>query len=246
MVMPKNIGTINVADMLSLPSMRSERQEKRLSANAMQLLQSTASIVDEMLCVMIGKRTAVEFVAARDEMFPKYFHAVRAVSDLARIIVPDQVLEIIAAESFSEAEAEFRDQGLAAFGTSVRDQAIFTVWSLRKISDLCKQIDRAKPADDLKESDSEMFHQFAWHAIGTRFHLDCLMKSMQLQKPMFPEVLDVVIDGLRNIVNAYAWARLALDLRYPVAEVTLAPIVWDEEEQALLNEATFDLLGEPA
>ena len=126
MVMPKNLGAIHVGEMLALPSLRSERQERRLSATATQIIRDTESVVDDMLLVMIKQRSAAEFMAVRNEVFPKYFRAVRAVSDLARIMIPSQVLEIISAESFSETEAEFRDQGLAAFGTAVRDQALFS------------------------------------------------------------------------------------------------------------------------
>jgi len=246
LAMPPNLAAIHVGEMLALPGLQSESQEKRVSATGMQILRSIGSVVDELLMSTIEKRTAAEFIAARAEVFPKYFDAVRAVSDLARIIIPRPVLELLTSDSFSEAEAEFRDQGLVAFGTAVRDQAIFTVWTLRKISDLCQRIDKVKLADGLKDSDGEIFRQFALHAIGARFHLDCLMKSMQLQRPMYPEVLDLVIDGLRNAVNAYAWARRALDLRLPAAEPVLAPVQWDAEEQSLLDEATFDLLGEPA
>src|SRR5580692_2482261 len=157
LTMPKNFGAIHIGEMLAMLGLPSERQEKRLSAATRQTLRDIASIVDELLTSVIEKRTAIEFRAIREEVFPKYFRAVRALSDIARIVVPRHVLDVVAAESFSTAEAEFRDQGLDAFGAAVRDQAIFTVWTLRKISDLCRRIDGAKLAEELKESDWEIY-----------------------------------------------------------------------------------------
>jgi hypothetical protein len=69
---------------------------------------------------------------------------------------------------------------------------------------------------------------------------------MRHKRPLYPEVLEVILDGLRAAVNAYAWARRGLELRTPSAEPAVAPIEWDEEEQALLDEATHDMLGESA
>lgn len=67
---------------------------------------------------------------------------------------------------------------------------------------------------------------------------------MQLHRPVYPQVLEVVMDGLRAAVNAYAWARRGLDLRAPKSEPEMTPIEWDDEEQDLLREATFDMVSE--
>jgi hypothetical protein len=64
---------------------------------------------------------------------------------------------------------------------------------------------------------------------------------MQQDTPLFPEVLDLVIDGLRSAVNAYGLTKRLVDMLVPIPEVELAPIEWDEEEDALLNEAKRDM-----
>ena len=56
---------------------------------------------------------------------------------------------------------------------------------------------------------------------------------------------DLVIDGLRNAVNAYAWARRAYDLRVPCPQTDNLIVQWDEEDQQLLDEASFDMIPEP-
>ena len=155
-------------------------------------------------------------------------------------------MEVLMNEHYSEMEADFRDRGLTAFGAEVRDQAIFTAWTLRKISDLCEAINSAKLASEQqKKTDQELAKQFAFFLVWTRFHLDCLLKSMQIQKPIYPEVLDVVIDGLRAAVNAYALARRGFNLRAPVPQPDVAAVEWDEEDRQLLDEATHDMLAEP-
>jgi len=232
--------------MLALPGVASTaKNSKQLSGAAQELFKNVAAMLDGLVVFAIEKRTAEEFIAARNEVFPKYFEGALGLSYLARTAVPKHVREVLMGEFFSEIEADFRDHGLKAFGTEVRDQAIFTAWTLRKISDICLQIDDIPLSSKLGEADQRFFQEFAFHSMVTRFNLECLFKSMQLQKPIYPEVLAVVVDGLRSAVNAYAWARRALDLRSPVQPAEIAPVIWDDEEQELLNEATFDMLGEP-
>jgi hypothetical protein len=67
---------------------------------------------------------------------------------------------------------------------------------------------------------------------------------MQLRQPVYPEVREIVIDGLRSAVNAYAWARRGLDLRSPENDADPAHVEWDDEERQLLDEATYDLVSE--
>lgn len=55
-------------------------------------------------------------------------------------IVPTSVLSQLANESFSELEADIREHALASFGADMRDRAMFTVWTLRRISDLLSVI----------------------------------------------------------------------------------------------------------
>src|SRR5271165_6610911 len=212
LAMPKDLGAINVSDMLAFPSLPSERSVKRLSVSADELIRNITSVADELVVRAIERRTAAEFVETRNEVFRKYFDAVRAYSDLARIVVPKHVLELLTTESLSQMEAEFGEHGLSAFGAAVRDQAIFTVWTMRKISDICRRINALSLAPELVEADLKPRTEYAFTAVYARFHLECLLKSMHLRKPIYPDVLSVVTDGLRAAVNAYTWAVRGLDL----------------------------------
>jgi hypothetical protein len=241
--MPQGLGIMNVGEMLALPGLASKKTKTtdRISISAQELFKNVAAMLDELVVCAIDRRTAAEFVATRDQVFQKYFEGALGLSFLARTMLPKHVLEVLGNESFSEMEAEFRDQGLSAFGAAVRDQAIFTAWTLRKISSICQRIEAAPLASILEKHDQELLNNFAVHSMRTRFSLDCLAKSMHLQKPIYPDVLEVVIDGLRSAVNAYAWARSALDLRVPSIEPEIGPVEWDDEDQQLLDEATCDM-----
>jgi hypothetical protein len=242
--MPKDLGAINVSDMLAMPSLPSEQSARRLSVSADELIRNIATVANELVVCAIEKRTATEFIATRNDVFHKYFDAVRSFADLARIVVPKHVLETLTEVSLANMEAEFLARGLNAFGADVRDQAIITISTMRRTSDICRKINEAKLPPELAEADMQPRNNYAFHAVAARFHLDCLLKAMHLRKTIYPDVLNVIMDGLRSAVNAYAWAVRGLDLRVPRQEVQVPPVVWDDEDEALLAEATNDMVAE--
>jgi hypothetical protein len=247
LAIPQGLGAVDVSEMLTVIGFVSERDKsaKNLPVNVDGIIERVQATLDELVCYAIEKRTAAEFRAAREQVFPKYFTAVLGLSHLVRVMVPKHTLEALSNESFSELEAEFREHGQSAFGLEVRDQAIFTAWTLRKISDTCRQINEAPPPVE-KSTDAQLHEEFVVMSMYTRFSLDCLQKSMQLRKAIYPEVLPVVIDGLRAAVNVYALARCALDLRIPTTEPNVSSVEWDEEDKCLLEEATRELIAEPS
>lgn len=245
LAMSSRLGIAHVGDMLAAPGLRCEANAEHLPVTAEYLVSSVASIAEKLVVAAIERKTALQFIAARENLFPQYFVAVRALSDLARIVVPRHSLDVITAHSFSESEAEFRDHGLSAFGSEVRDQAMFTVWTLRKISDLCQRIDEMGPSPELGEADGELDRQFVFYALFSRFHLDCLLKSMQTHKSLYPEVLEVAIEGLRGAVNAYTWVRQKYNLRVPKAPPPGVDLEWDDEDKELLREANRELIVDP-
>src|SRR5947199_339130 len=132
-------SAIGVGEMLAFPG-TSERPERQLSGSAVELMRNISSVLEDLVLCAIENRTAVDFKASRDNAFPKYVEAVSALVSLIRIVVPPHVIERLNREFFCELEADLRDRGLTAFGPALRDQAVFTVWTLRKISDLSIQI----------------------------------------------------------------------------------------------------------
>lgn len=247
LALARDLGIIKAGEMLAFPGSLSERSAKQISGSADELLRNISTVMEDMVVSVIEKRTAADFEAARVEVFPKYLDMVLALSSVIRIMVPQQVIERLNREFFCELEADVRERGLTSFGAAIRDQAMFTVWTLRKIGDFMSQI-AAAPQDidkDRQHAAAELGRNCIFYAIRTRFHVHCLVSSMASGTPMHPDVMGLMMDGLRSVVNAYGLARRLLDLIVPLAVPEPAPVEWDDEDQALLREATFDMASEP-
>jgi len=219
----------------------SEQSAKQLPGATVEAVKSILALVDQITTAAIEKRTAEDFREARQESYPAYASVMLALGSLANAVVPRPLMDRLTSEAFCEMEADLREHGLAAFGAEVRDQAIFTVWTLRRTSEVCEQIHRTTLKAEDREADAEFSSRYLTMAMWTRFHVDCLIKSMDSGRSLYPSVLAEMIDGLRGAVNAYAWARRGLALRAHPTEPSIAPVEWDEEEQELLNEANRDM-----
>ncbi|HUI82358.1 MAG TPA: hypothetical protein VLY24_30755 [Bryobacteraceae bacterium] len=235
---------VNRAELLKIIGLPSEREQAaRIADGAGELVRTVVSVIDNLVTACIERRTANEFLQKRNEVFPQYFVAMRALGDLTKIVLPKQAIERLVAESFSEMEADFRELGPPTFGTDLTERGMFTVWTLRKIHDLAQEI-VASPIpieDDSKNKDNEMAMEFVTLAVWNRFHVDCLTKSMRAKKPLYPEVVEPIRDGLRAAVNAYACIRRWADLRNPKAEPVLSHVEWSEEDECLLADSMRDL-----
>jgi hypothetical protein len=229
-------------ELLAFIGLPSKSQEQDISASAVKILHATKNILDGMLLQAIEKKTAPEFKEIRDEVFFKYFEAVLSVSKLARVIVPQATIDRLTWESFSEAEAELRDEGLARFGATARDQAIFTVWTLRKTNALLSRINAAPPlADEHKLKDRKLIVEFSFHSAWSQFHLDCLIVSIRTDRVINPEILNEICDGLRSAVNAYGLLHQCVDLREQGELPALQAYEWDDEDEDLLNSSMREI-----
>jgi hypothetical protein len=228
-------------DGVSLIGLPAERSAKRaLPGSADKVLKNISSLLDEMFVDLITRRTATEFEAQANKAFPKYVDLVLAFGKIVSTIVPREKLVRLSSESFSELEADLRQHGLAAFGENMTERAIFTVWTLRKTADLLDVLVRSEPPCD-KEKDVGFATNFLFHALRARFHVDCLIASMRTRQPLYPDVLPVIDDGLRSVVNAYAWVKQSIDLRFPSDDSEPLSAHWSDEDQALVNASMLDL-----
>jgi hypothetical protein len=224
---------------LALPAKHASAQ---ITGTANDLFKAAQAILNQILADVSGKRTAAEFQKARDEHFPQYTMVMMAIGNVIRVVVPPAVIDRLAWESFSEMEADFRDGGAAAFGKDISDQAIFTVWTLRKIHDLATRIQRS--GDAIQNSDPELLKGFVNNVLYSRFHLDCLKASLRSERAIYPEVLESISEGLRALVNAYAYIRRATDVVRSSANEEPIHIDFDEEEQELVALSMKDLASD--
>lgn len=218
---------------------------RQTSGTVEDLVKSIGSALDGLFLAAIEKRTAAEFQAFWNQMFPNYAKIMYGLGTLSAALIPAATLEQLTFDSLCEMEADFRDNAVAAFGSAMRDQAIFTAWTLRKINDLGKQLSKALPDESKKGDDSFYSSYYLVHGLRMRFGLDCLRSSMHHGRAIYPEVLAVISDHLRSAVDAYAWLRQAVDLRHKVEEPVLPFIPLDDEDREFLEASAYEFADEP-
>jgi hypothetical protein len=246
LALPQSLGAIGIREPIPFVGFQSKRSAKQLSGSTEELVRNITTVIDQLMLGAIEKRSAAEFAAIWSEVFPNYTRIMCAMGVLSKALIPPHVLDQVMADSLCEMEAEFRDHALMAFGSAIRDQALFTVWTLRKINDLGHQLSSAELTEDDKNKEKDFAGSFIYHGMRMRFHLDCLLTAMKHQRPIYPEVLNVISDSLRSGVDAYAWIRQCVDLRTKIEEPVLPFIELDEEDREFIDASARDMAGEPA
>lgn len=232
----------DLLELVGLPS-ETERATKQLSGSAKDFVRSVVSIVDSMVRRTIEERTSESFVKIRAEIFPQYFAAMVSLGSLLTVIVSPHDMDWMVTQSLSELEAEFREGGAAAFGLELRDRGIFTVYALRKISDLAGELKGASAPKVNRES-LDRAKNFAVKAVWSRFHIDCLIQSMRSRQPIFPDVTENIVDGLRAAVDAYAFLREEVDIRLGLPEPELPKVQPDADDRMFIADSMRDLARE--
>jgi hypothetical protein len=240
-------GIANAGVALALPGSKTAKTVAREIPSASEIMTRVYAALENLVLITIEKRSGAEFQEVRKTLFGTYSNAALALAPLANIVFPPHALDRMARESFCELEADIRDKALGSFGEAVRDQAIFTAWTFRKIYDIVTQISAIKTIDIDAATATQLMalvQEFSLYTLWTRFHLHCLMAAMRTQKPLFPEPLDLIVDGLRSAVNAYALIRRILDIVIPQPIPAVESVIWDDEDADLLAEANLDLQSE--
>jgi hypothetical protein len=233
---------INIGQLLKVVGLPTERERaSTIVGQANDLVREVVAVIDGLIVTSIDQRTSADFVKMREEVFPQYVAAIQALGSLARIIMPKQAIERISLESFSQMEADFRDLGDSTFGTDLAERGLFTVWTLRKIYDIAKEIENSELPKEQAKEDTEKARDFVRCALWNRFHVDCLIKSMRTTKAIYPEVTEHLRDGLRAAVDAYAHIRQWADVRNPHPDIDPGPIEWTNEDEDWINDSMTDL-----
>lgn len=222
---------------LAVPARRAAEQ---ITGTTNDLIANFQNLLDQIMANVCGNRTAEEFLAARQDYFPKYAQVMMVLGSLISVVVPPSVVNRLTWESLSEMEADFREEGRAAFGNDISDQAIFTVWTMRKIHDVVNSLDTSKQPADI-QVEQRLAVQCVGSLLYSRFHLDCLKMSLRSERVIYPDVLEAISEGLRSLVNAYAYVRQMSALRAGDTEEKLIQIDFDDEEAELLSESMRDL-----
>jgi hypothetical protein len=239
------LSTQKVESVSSILASRSKQSIHTFSPTVLEVFKGCRAEITAILMTLLSTRTGAEQQREVVRLFPKYLGLSLAISHFASAVVARDAIERLSRESICEMEADFRDKGLAAFGATVRSQALFTIWTLRKINEVVTQISAAKLDESNQEADRRACIQFTISALRAQMALDCLQMAMDQKIAIYPEVSDALVDDLRAMVNAYSWARQGLEARVQPAEATFEPPAMDDEDRQLL-EAAFSNASELA
>ena len=226
---------------LAFLASRSKNSAREVPDPAEDVFKGISEMLELQLVTAIQKRTEVEYAAHFENAFPTYVGLLLVISSFVQTVVAAPLIQKLTWESLCEMEADFRDQAANAFGEAMRDQALFTVWTLRKISDLIVHIHSTKVDATKVAQDKQCSNNFIYHVYRANFSLDCLRMSLQRNLAIYPEVLDCLKDGLRSVVNAYAWVRQGVELRAKEQYEFPIEIKWDEEDEQLLSASMQNL-----
>jgi hypothetical protein len=242
-----NIFSAGEALALGPAVLASDKAQQQLTKSADSVMRAVFAALENLILVAIEKRSSQEFEATRSQVFASYCNAVLALPILMKVVLPENALNLLVRESLCEAEAELRDpKAVQFFGVALRDQAMFALWTLRKITELVSQIPNEKSltVTEAEPKLRELLSKFIYNGVWTRFHLQCLFVSLRASKPVAPATLESILMGLRAAVNAYAYVKQAVDILAPRTFVDDPPQEWDDEDARLLSSATIDFIRE--
>lgn len=233
---PSEVGTLGA---FFQPSPASETTLVRSDE---RLLAELVAVLDRQLLSAVDARSEVEFVAVRKHVFPRYVRALRALHDTAANLVSDDVVDQLS-DSVMAALANDLEKQELRFGKRLIEQAEFTLWTIRKIRTLSRDICRAGDAPaDKRQADMSLANEYCGASWWAQFHLDMLFAAMKYDRPIRENIRESVCDGLRAAVDAYAIMKDALLLRLPAAaEEAAASLPWDEEDEQLLASSMRDV-----
>lgn len=209
-----------------------ERLSKRLADAAANLFE----LLDEISDQISNCRSAKEFHAFREEVFPYYSHLMSGLGSIMNAKITPSDLSSMIESSFDRLEAKFSSEySKTYFGAEAYYEIRFCVSTLRGASRWLPYIIAHKVSEERRTQDREIAGNYHSAATWTNFHLAGLVMALNDKQPMMPDVLQELLDGLRHSVMVYAYVRQALDLRNVLAERYTEPlaITWDAEDEAL-------------
>lgn len=234
---PEEIGSLG-AFFETSPS-----SDEVLGAKEERLIRGLVSALDTYLLAAISARSVQEFTRERKKVWPKYVRGLRALLDTFNNLVPEQVTEQLSIQAMSELENDIQKKGEAVFGSTLKNQALFTLWTIGKIRLLGREIVSATVPASKRQDDMELAREYHLDSLWAQFHLDSLVAAIKFDRPVSEEIRGLVCDGLRAAVNAYAIMKDAAALRKPsgIESTTPANLPWDEEDERLLASSMRDI-----
>ena len=236
--------SISSPDDLSFLALPAKRSASQVSGAAESAFLAVEILLGQMISPASDCTTKLEFASMRRSVIESYFKVMLALGGLISAAVPRVTIERLSFEALTEMEAEFLQYGREILGEDLRDQAIFTVFTLRKISLAGQKLTARLNELPLHHhrADSDAARQFMSHVLYARFHLDCMLRAMKLRRPLYPEVVAEISDGLLSLVNAHAYLQQGLVYRTAEVSEEMIDLEFDDEDLALMHASTREAL----
>jgi len=235
-VAPFVVGTVGA---LYEPSIVIETELVRADE---RLIRELLSMMDRQLLSVLEARDAAEFSKRRQDVFPKYVRALRAISDTMSNLISESEIESLSSEATASLAKDLEKQRGIIIANRVVDQAVFTLWTLGKIRAIGRRIEAAgRVSADREGDDLKLLKEYRLTSLWSQFHLDSTFAAIKFRKSLPEDIQNVIHDGLRSAVNAYAIMREALSLRTPVEEVPPKELPWTDEDEILLESSMRDI-----
>ncbi len=193
-----------------------------------------ATQVDKIALRLLHCTTIEEFQELRKEQFPIFVNLSKAFSNLVLASIPPSAVGRIAQESLVNTEQEFVSQGPFYLSDDDYKEVLFSISTLKSAQKLIPQIISAKPSNEIEDQKLSVDYFIA--TIYSKMHLHCLQIAMAESMSLNRGILEVLLEGMRASVMAYAYARAGIEFRgLPKYEDDQEEVIWDEEDQALAN-----------
>lgn len=221
----------------------SPTSDKNLVRSDERLIRELVGVLDRQLIAAVDTRSVAEFETVRKNVMPRYVRSLRALYDTVINLVSEEMLQSISDAIIPELSNDLEKQRESRFGDKLTDQAVFTLWTIRKISALGRSLDATEVPADKKQADNTLVFEYHAASLWAQFHLDVLFAAMKFDRPICEQTRETICDGLRASVNAFVIMKDARALRCSQNDEAAPDITlpWDAEDEQLLASSMRDL-----
>lgn len=241
--MQKSMANGGLGELPAFVALPKKGTANEISVDAHEVFKKVAVVRDRLIMRAICAQTAIEFESERKKVYADVARSQKALGSLARVMAPQSAIEHLVWVALAEWEGDFIENGARKFGENAKEQAVFTIWTLRRINKLLTRIIESKqPEDkDVASKDRELARSFSNWFSWTLFHFECMTAALRSDLAIPPDVLELVCDGMRGAVNSYGLLRQGLELRVPSPEIETGTAEWTEEDEELLASSMADM-----
>ncbi len=211
--------------------------ETALRYNTVNALKHLFDSLQSTVTFAVQCQDAHEFIRRRDKSIVNYAKIVHAISLIADAEVDEEGFALLACDSLTHLHDEFVSWDIAHFGSEATEQVSFCIFTLKRIVKALPRLITSPVSGSEKGTDRQLSIQFVGYMLTCHFHLDCLRTVLRNKLEVSPPVLELIFEGMGSCAMAYATLREGLELRRSSVLALEESAVWDDEDQALLDES---------